>query len=88
MTSKKYEIELTPGAKKQLKAVHKKEVARLLAAIEKLRTDPYPVSSKKLKGRDAFRVRVGVYRIIYEVHDDILLIFVVALGHRRDVYEK
>jgi mRNA interferase RelE/StbE len=52
-----------------------------------LQQNPRPPSSRALRGRDGFRVRVGDYRIIYTVHDDVLLVVVVALGHRRHVYE-
>lgn len=53
-----------------------------------LAEDPRPPNAKKLKGRNAFRVRVGDYRVIYTIEDGILLIVVVTLGHRRDVYER
>jgi mRNA interferase RelE/StbE len=53
-----------------------------------LAENPRPPNTKKLKGRDAFRVRAGSYRVIYTIEDDILLIVVVTLGHRRDVYER
>jgi mRNA interferase RelE/StbE len=51
-----------------------------------LARDPRPPGAKQLQGRDALRVRVGSYRIIYAVKDDELLVLVVAVGHRRDVY--
>jgi len=57
-------------------------------AIALLAENPRPPNAKKLKGRDAFRVRVGDHRVIYTIEDDILLIVVVTLGHRRDVYER
>jgi len=53
-----------------------------------LAEDPRPPNAKKLKGRDAFRVRTGDYRVIYGIEDDSLPIVVVTLGQRRDVYER
>jgi mRNA interferase RelE/StbE len=52
-----------------------------------LAQDPRPPASRPLRGRPGYRVRVGDYRIIYTVADDVLLVVVVTLGHRRDVYE-
>jgi mRNA interferase RelE/StbE len=59
---------------------------RIQGAIELLARDPRPPASRPLVGRDGYRVRVGDYRIIYQIHDEILLVVVVALGHRREVY--
>jgi mRNA interferase RelE/StbE len=53
-----------------------------------LADDPRPPASRPLRGRPGYRVRVGDYRIIYTIADDVLLIVVVALGHRRDVYDR
>lgn len=50
--------------------------------------DPRPPASRPLRGRDGYRVRVGDYRILYAVQDDVLRVIVVTLGHRRDVYER
>lgn len=61
---------------------------RLHAAIALLAQDPRPPSSRPLKGRPGYRVRVGDYRVIYTIHDDVLLIVVVTVGHRRDVYDR
>lgn len=55
-------------------------------AIELLGDEPHPPAAKPLSGRSAWRVRVGDYRVIYEIHDDVLTVYVVALGHRREVY--
>jgi len=50
--------------------------------------DPRPPASRPLKGRDAYRLRVGPFRIVYRIEDDVLLIVVVKVGHRRDVYRQ
>jgi mRNA interferase RelE/StbE len=59
---------------------------RLIDAIYKLGENPRPAGYIKLKGRDGYRIRVGGYRIIYEIFDGILLIIVVAIGDRKDIY--
>ncbi len=58
-----------------------------MEAISHLEANPRPVGYKKLKGRSGFRVRVGNYRIIYEIVEDELIIDVITLGHRKDIYE-
>jgi mRNA interferase RelE/StbE len=81
-----YRIEITRLAAKALRAVHPRDQPRIRGAIELLALDPRPPAARKLSGRDGYRVRVGDYRILYTVRDDVLLIVVVAIGHRRDVY--
>ena len=61
---------------------------RIQGAIGLLANDPRPPASRPLRGRPGYRVRVGDHRIIYTVQDDVLLIVVVTLGHRRDVYDR
>ncbi|GAA1347153.1 type II toxin-antitoxin system RelE family toxin [Arthrobacter roseus] len=81
-----YRIELRPAAVKALRKVDHQDRARVQGAIALLGTNPHPPSAKALQGRPGFRVRVGNYRIIYTVVDDILLIVIVTLGHRSSVY--
>jgi len=59
---------------------------RILTRLTGLETNPRPADVKKLKGRDARRIRVGDYRVIYEIQDRVLQIIVITLGHRREVY--
>ena len=59
---------------------------RIIQAIRNLSSAPRPGGVKKLAGRDAWRIRVGDYRVIYEIHDDGLEVLVVVVGHRREVY--
>ncbi len=84
----RYRIELRPAALRSLRKLDPQIRRRVQGAIALLAEDPRPPSAKKLKGRDAFRVRVGNYRVIYTVEDDVLLVVVVTLGHRRDVYDR
>jgi len=61
---------------------------RIRGAIELLARDPRPPASRPLHGRSGWRVRVGDYRVLYTINDDVLLVVVIQLGHRRDVYRK
>lgn len=82
-----YRIELTPSATKDLKKLDRPEQRRLQAAIELLAETPRPPAAKKLvNSGGAWRVRTGSYRIIYEIHDDLVLVLVLRLGHRREIY--
>ena len=81
-----YTVEILRSAQAQLAKIAKQDRGRLTAAIRALADSPRPSGCKKLSGRPAWRIRVGVYRIIYEVHDDRLVVVVIAVGHRKDVY--
>jgi mRNA interferase RelE/StbE len=82
----RYRVEVRPAAVRALRKLDPQFRPRIEGAISLLAEDPRPPASRPLRGRPGYRVRVGDYRIIYTVQDDILLIVVVALGHRRDVY--
>ncbi|TWH03863.1 mRNA interferase RelE/StbE [Nocardioides sp. J9] len=83
----RYRIELTPAAARQLRKLDPPVQRRIQAAIELLADTPRPPGAKQLVGgAGELRVRTGDYRIIYEVQDDVLLVLVLALGHRREVY--
>ena len=81
-----YRIELRPAAAKALRKLDPQVRHRVQGAIALLAHDPRPPGARALQGRPGLRVRIGDYRIIYTVEDDILLVVVVRLGHRRDVY--
>lgn len=83
-----YRIELRPAAVRALRKLDPSVRRRLQGAIALLAKDPRPPAARALQGRPALRVRVGDYRIIYTVADDVLLVVVVTLGHRRDVYTR
>ena len=84
----RYKIELRPAAARALRKLDPQVARRIQAAIALLAEDPRPPASRPLRGRPAWRVRVGDYRIIYTIEDDVLLVVVVTLGHRRDIYER
>lgn len=82
-----YRIELRPAAVKALRKVDHQDRERIQGAIALLGASPRPPGAKALQGRPGFRVRVGAYRIIYTIDDDVLLVVVVTLGHRSGVYD-
>jgi mRNA interferase RelE/StbE len=82
----KYTVVLTKKAQKQLDKLPDKIAQPILNGIEYLEENPRPVGNKKLKGREGYRIRIGNYRVIYDIFDFELLIDVIALGHRKDIY--
>ncbi len=82
-----YSISISKAAQKQLDKLPDDVAILLLTVIQSLAQNPRPVGCKKLKGADAYRVRKGNYRIIYEIRDAVLQIEVVAIGDRKDVYD-
>ena len=81
-----YTVSLSKKATKQLDKLSDKIAEPIFKAIGDLANDPRPSGCKKLKGREGYRVRIGDYRVIYEIFDHMLLIDVVNLGHRKDIY--
>lgn len=82
-----YKIEFAKQAAKQFKALPRQEQQRLKTKIDNLENDPRPSGVIKLSGeKDLYRIRVGNYRIIYSIQDTRLLILIVKIGHRKDVY--
>lgn len=82
-----YAINYAPSAAKAISKLDKSTARRLLTAIESLATDPRPSGCIQLNGgAGEFRIRVGDYRIIYDIRDDELLVLVLSLGHRREMY--
>ena len=82
----KYSITISRTAQKQLDKLPNTIANRLIDAIWALADNPRPSGYKKLKGRDGYRIRRGNYRIVYDVFDNVLLVNVISIGHRKDVY--
>lgn len=82
-----YSIRFKSSVRKDLRKIREEDVHRILKKINELSADPYAFGSKKLKGKELHRIRVGVYRVIYEIHDDQLIVCVVKVGHRKQVYK-
>ena len=82
-----YQVVIEKQAQKQLAKISPPDYTKIVAALKDLAADPRPYGYKKLKGRPGYRIRVGDYRIIYQVKDNILTVFVLIIGHRREVYD-
>jgi mRNA interferase RelE/StbE len=84
----KYQVVLKPAAQRKLRKLPYAVQKDLINLLERLSEDPRPRGCKKLKGRqNLYRVRSGEYRVIYGIEDSALIVRVINLGHRRDVYE-
>ena len=81
-----YKVRVERKAQKKLSKIPEPYYSNLKTAILDLGNNPRPQGYKKLKGRDGYRIRVANYRIIYEIQDSVLLVDVIDLGHRKDVY--
>ena len=82
-----YRVELTRSAEKDLRRIDRSQTATIFRALEQLAHDPRPTGIKKLAGAArTFRIRVGSYRVVYEIEDDVLVVLVVRIAHRKDVY--
>lgn len=85
----KYRIEVSATAEKQIRKLNKADQIRVLRAIQNLTKEPRPPGTRKLRGyEDVYRIRVGTYRILYSIESGRLLIIVLKVGHRRDVYRE
>jgi len=83
-----YKILLRKSAARELDKLPAKELKRIVDRIQGLATNPRPPGAEKLSGDDRYRIRQGNYRIIYSIQDAELTVWVVKIGHRRDVYRK
>ena len=81
-----YQVLIEKRARKSLLKISRQDQARVIKAIQNLKDDQHPLGSKKLVGRDAWRIRIGKYRVIYEIYDDKLIVDIIDLGHRKDIY--
>ena len=81
-----YRLLIKPSAVKELEGVPRKDRRRLATRIRELAEQPRPAGAEKLSGHDLYRVRQGNYRILYEIIDRDLIVTVIKIGHRREVY--
>ncbi|MEI6330467.1 MAG: type II toxin-antitoxin system RelE family toxin [Pseudanabaena sp.] len=82
-----YEVQILPKALRQIKALSVDVRQDISIAIQSLASEPRPIGVKKLSGeKDIYRVRVGNYRVLYRIVDKVLVVVVVSVGHRREVY--
>ena len=83
----RYSLEFTASASREFRDLDRQLQRRITEKITALCEDPFPSGSKKLKGRvDHFRIRIGDYRVIYRIDGKRIVIVIVRIGHRRDVY--
>lgn len=84
-----YKVEISKNVrKKDLPSIPKPDIIKIARRIESLAENPFPEGAVRLKGREEWRIRQGDYRILYVVEHDIVTIFVVKVGHRREIYRK
>lgn len=83
-----YKIFIKPSAAKELKHLPKKELKRITSKIQSLSEEPRPHGCEKLSAQERYRLRQGNYRIAYSIEDDKLVVYVVKISHRKDVYKK
>jgi mRNA interferase RelE/StbE len=81
-----YRILFKESVRKDFEPIPKKDLKRILQSIDMLSEDPRPRGCEKLTGQERYRLRQGRYRIVYSIQDDELTVWVVKVGHRRDVY--
>jgi mRNA interferase RelE/StbE len=81
-----YQVILPKSVQKELNRLPIDMAGRILEALSDLKEQPRPPGCKKLRGESAWRIRIGNYRVIYEIHDKVLQIIIVTVGHRREVY--
>lgn len=87
MTS--YKIQWKQSAKKELKKLDKQTIRRILQAVEKLANNPYAKGCKKLAGsKSVYRIRIGDYRVVYDIQSSTITIEIIKVGHRREIYRQ
>ena len=82
----KFDLVFKESVSRDLKEIPKQDVQRILERIDALRDDPHPPGSVKLSGKEYYRIRQGNYRVVYEVQDTRLVVIVIKVGHRREIY--
>lgn len=85
----KYTVELKKSAAKMLRKLPKSAQERIINRLSEIENSLPPLEETKLKGNNLFhKIRVGDYRIVYEIQNDVLIILVIKIGHRKDVYKR
>ncbi|MGV3559677.1 type II toxin-antitoxin system RelE family toxin [Larkinella arboricola] len=82
-----YQLQISNRATKALEKLPDEVYIRLREAIKALADNPRPSGCKKLKGRKGYRIRVGDYRVVYEINDGVLVVLIIDVGHRREIYD-
>ena len=82
-----YQLLIEKQVQKQLEKIPEPDYSRIKKSIIDLAKNPRPIGFKKLKGRTGYRIRQGNYRVVYDIDNHILTVFILAAGHRKDIYE-
>ena len=83
-----HKIQIKASAVKELNKLPKKDLKKVVVKIQALSENPRPSGCEKLSGDEKYRIRHGNYRIVYAIQDEILVVYVVKIGHRKDIYKK
>ena len=83
-----YRIEFAKSVRKDFKRIPKSDANRILRKIESLAENPRPPESKKLTNDNSHRIRIGNYRVIYDIEDEVLIVLILKVGNRKDVYRR
>ena len=81
-----YQVQISNRAIKALEKLPDGIYERITEALQELAQNPRPPGCKKMKGRQGYRIRVSDYRVVYEIEDDKLLVLIIDIGHRREIY--
>jgi len=81
-----YKVYFKESVEKDFTAIPKKDLVKILRRIKALSENPRPSGCEKLTGRERYRVRQGRYRIVYSIEDEVLTVWIVKVGHRKDIY--
>lgn len=84
----RYKLFFKKSVAKDLKSIPKAYLVKILEKIENLRSDPRPDGSEKLTGQELYRIRQGIFRIVYSIQDNELTIWIIRIGHRKEIYKK
>ena len=84
----KYSLFIKPSAVKELRILPKKDLAKIVKRIQNLAEDPRPPGCERLTADDKYRVRQGSYRIVYSIEDSELIVWIIKIGHRKEIYKK
>lgn len=82
----KYRVDFKPSAARAIVDLPEPDQSRVLKRIDALEDNPRPPGYKKVHGTDYFRIRVGDYRVVYSIEDEVLVVLVVRVGHRKEIY--
>ena len=84
----KYKIEIKKSAVKEIKRLPQKDIKRIVGKIGLLADNPRPRGARKISEGEKYRLKCGIYRILYSIEDDLLIVYVVKVGHRKEIYMK